>query len=180
MKRIALLALLLLCPLACGPMNGMLPERLSPERQVDIDKGWDNALSPVDRLNRQELLDVLAGAKLFQLGVDHLYFRSEKRFSGGKVIMTVEFDRERPESDYFEISVVDFEDAVLRRESFSREDIETTYRELGERFPARKEDDPPEDPEIAWRRAAQKARWERIVSFFPKPKEKEEKDGPVE
>lgn len=105
MKRL-LLVLLAGWPVAgCGPMVAPLPMRLDNDAQAAIDLSWEKALTPVGALDHQALLDVLIHSNAYQFGVDRLLFRSEKRYSGGTVVMEVEFHRQASAMDRFEVSM---------------------------------------------------------------------------
>jgi len=158
----------------CGPMKAPLPERLDPETQKLIDDGWNRTLTPPDKLGHQELLDVLVGTQIHQLGVDFFMFRAEKRYSGGKVVMEVAFDRARPDDDRFQVTVLDSSGRVLRAENYARTEVDQTYHDL---FGI-----PHDDrglvkvaPEV---RAEHNSRWERIVSHFPKLEERKAEEAP--
>jgi hypothetical protein len=131
--------------------------RVSADDQARIDRGWDEALAPVDRLTRAEWLDVFVGAGVFEAGVDKLDFRSEKRFAGGVVVMEVHFERADPSRDRFTMEVVDKKGVTVRRESFSRDDVTTTGRALFRQ-------EPNEDPAV---RKAREDRWAVIRRYFP-------------
>ena len=45
--------------------------------QKKISASWEKALQPVDRLDRQAILDALICTQAYQMGVDRLHFRSE-------------------------------------------------------------------------------------------------------
>jgi hypothetical protein len=77
-------------------MQMPMPKRLNAENQAEFDAGWNKALSPVDRLDRQRWLDILVGAHAYQWGVDKLWFHSEKKFSGGHVAMENSLRSSRP------------------------------------------------------------------------------------
>jgi hypothetical protein len=154
-------------------MKAPLPVRLDPETQKAIDDGWNRALSPPDKLGHQELLDVLVGTQLYQLGVDFFMFRAEKRFANGKVVMEVAFDRARPDDDRFQVTVLDSSGRVVRAENFARQEVDQTYHDLFEI--------PRDDgglvkvaPEV---RADHDRRWERILSHFPKIEERKTEEA---
>src|SRR5438552_799045 len=90
----------------CGPLLFPMPMRLDPQRQQQVDSAWNAMLTPVNRLDRQTLLDCVVIMQLYQSGVDRFTARSEKLTSAGKVEMTIEFDRQKPEADQFAIRVV--------------------------------------------------------------------------
>jgi hypothetical protein len=169
MKRFVLLvpACALALAFGCGPMKVPLPERLDPEAQKAIDDGWNRALTPPDKLGRQELLDVLVGVQAYQLGVDSFTFRAEKRFAGGKVVMEVGYDRSRPNDDRFEVTVYDDAGKVVRNERYTREEIDETFHAL---FVIPRDDHGPAEAAPALR-ADHHRRWEKIVSLFPKSHE---------
>src|SRR5450755_4458451 len=88
------LALSIIPLIGCGPMgNGPMPARLEADSQKKIDDAWEKALAPVDHLDHQAMLDTMVVTQAFQAGVDRLEFRSEKKFSGGMVVMEIHFDR---------------------------------------------------------------------------------------
>ncbi len=144
----------------CGPLPAPMPARLTDEEHKEVQESWERALAPVGRLDHQHLLDVLVGTGAYQYGVDTLDFRSEKRYSGGKVVMEIHFDRAAPAGDRFEVRVTDLVGRTVREERYSRAEIEQTYRDLAHPQAAAN-GQPAQD-------AA--ARWERIKELFPKAK----------
>jgi len=181
MKRLALLppacALALLAAVGCGPMQTPLPARLDDETQKKIDESWDRAFAPADRLVRQDLLDVMVGTRAYQLGVDTFALRAEKRLADGRVVMEVAFDRGRPGDDRFEVSVYDAAGKLVRSERFSREEIDET---CGVLFGVPPENpNAPDPPAVAARRAAHKARWEKINALFPGADDVRKAEAPV-
>jgi hypothetical protein len=169
MKRLALLssacALAFVAFVGCGPMQAPLPARLDAETQKKVDESWDRAFTPADRLGHQDLLDVMVGTQAYQLGVDTFALRAEKRVAGGRVVMEVVFDRARPADDRFEVSVYDAAGKLVRSERYSRPEIEEAHGVL---FGVPAENpNAPDPPEVAARRAAHKARWEKINGLFP-------------
>ena len=169
MKRLALLspacALAFLAVVGCGPMKVPLPARLDDETQKKVDKSWDRAFTPADRLAHQDLLDVMVGTQAYQLGIDTFALRAEKRVAGGRVVMEVAFDRARPGDDRFEVSVYDDAGKLVRSERYSRQEIDEAYDVL---FAVPPENpNAPDPPAVAARRAAHKARWGKINGLFP-------------
>lgn len=161
---------LLACALSCGPMRTPMAARVDDETQKRIDDAWEKLLSPVNRVDHQTLLDVFVGTAAYQYGVDRLSFRSEKRFSGGLVVMEVAFERAEPSKDRFEVTIYDNAGQQLRKETYSRKEVEQTYNALFPfEFPSQKGEAEP--PEIAALRAAHEARWAKIKSLFPKPED---------
>jgi hypothetical protein len=162
----------LLVGASCGPLRAPMATRLDDDVQKRVDEAWDKALSPVGRLDRQRLLDVLVGTEAYQRGVDKLTFRSEKRCAAGRVVMEVHFDRAAPARDRFEVLVLGPDGAELRRETYGREEVEKTYRELFVNVPRPRAGGPgAEPPEAARRRAEHEARWAKILEHFPDPKD---------
>jgi hypothetical protein len=157
----------------CGPMKVPLPQRLDPETQRIIDDGWNRALSPPDKLGHQDLLDVLVGTQVYQLGVDSFIFRAEKRYAGGKVVMEVAYDRDRPDDDRFQVTVLDSSGKVIRAENYTRKEVDQTYQDL---FVIPHDSEPVKAaPGV---RADHNTRWERILSHFPKPEERKAEEAP--
>jgi hypothetical protein len=145
--------------------------RLDDEAQKEIEAAWEKALSPVDRLDHQLLLDVFVGTGAYQRGVDKLFFRSEKRYAGGLVVMEVHYDRTAPAEDRFEVKVLDSGGKLLRQERYSREEVEQTYRALYGDAPRPLQEGEQEAPQAAEKRSKHQARWGKIEELFPKPKE---------
>ena len=172
MKRLSILVTLCgsLVIAGCGPMTSPLPPRLDGESQKTVDDAWEKALAPIDRLDHQVLLDSFVGTGAYQNGVDKLFLRSEKRFSGGLVVMEIHFDRTTPGEDRFEVTVTNQEGKALRRERYNRAEVEKTYRELFDK-PATLAKDEQEPPELAEKRAKFEARWAKINEVFPKPQD---------
>ncbi|MDB5358129.1 MAG: hypothetical protein JWN24_4582 [Phycisphaerales bacterium] len=98
-----------------------------------IDAAWNNMLTPVNRLDHQTLLDTVVTYWLFQLGVDRLHMVSEKYLSSGKVVMEIDCDRANPAADQFTVTVLDDRGKTLRRERYSREDVNQSATALTER-----------------------------------------------
>ena len=149
---------------ACGPLSAPLPRRLSPDRQREVDDAWDRALSPVTKYDRATWLDVLIVRQPYEVGVDKFEFKSEKRFSGGVVEMESRFDRNKPDEDVFVVTVKDGKCTVVRRERYTRQEIERAREDLSrDNATSRRE------------------RWTRIDEVFPKELlgEKESDAGPV-
>jgi hypothetical protein len=154
----------------CGPLTAPMPVRLDPESQKSIDESWEKALTPVDRLAHQPLLDALLASQAYQVGVDKLTFRSEKKVKAGTVVMEIAFDRARPDADRFEVTVYDPAGKLLRKESYDRKEVERTYDDLYRRHEElrRKVDGGKATPEEVKRLAELKARWDAVNALFPR------------
>lgn len=123
--RLASIIALLVPTVGCLLHSSPLPMRLDDETQRGVNDAWQNALTPVDRLDRDLLLDVMLNYAMYWHGVDRVRATAEKDLISGRVIMEVSFDRSQPpESDTFSITVVDASDRILRVERFSRFDID--------------------------------------------------------
>jgi len=130
-SRFFLLALIMVLPTGgCGPLQSPMPVRFEADQQAAIDDAWNDAFEPVDRLDNQHLLDALMTSRAYEAGVDRLMLRSEKQCAAGLVVMEVLYDRAVPGSDSFIVTLKNTRGRVLRREHYSREQVETTYREL--------------------------------------------------
>ena len=114
----------------CGPLTMPMPARLEPSAQSAIDDAWDKAFAPADRLSSQALLDTLMTTQGYQVGVDRLLMRSEKRCAAGVIVMEIQFDRLLPAQDTFTVTLLNKSGKVVRHESYSREMIESAYQEL--------------------------------------------------
>src|SRR5262245_66642654 len=127
---VALFALTAAALVGCGPMTSPMPPRLQADQQKEIDDAWEQALAPVSKHDRQTWLDTFVTTQAYQAGVDVLDFRSEKKWSGGKVVMEVQYERAKPEADRFEVTVYDHGGQVLRREKYNRAALEQANKEL--------------------------------------------------
>src|SRR5580765_3227054 len=87
-----------------GPLTIPMVQRLEPESQRMVDESWKNMLTPPQRLDRTLLLDVICNMQLFQVGVDRVNFRSEKDVPDGKVVMEIDFRRDRVNRDRFTVT----------------------------------------------------------------------------
>src|SRR5438045_2868432 len=101
--RLAVMGLLVL--IGCRPLGFPMLARLSPSDQRQVDSAWDAMLTPIDRLDRTTLLDCVTFMQLYQSGVDRFSARAEKQTAAGRVEMTIDFDRARPQADQFSIRV---------------------------------------------------------------------------
>ena len=126
----------------CGPLVLPMVQRLEPADQQRVDQEWSNLLSPVDRVDRQTLLDVLLVCQLHALGVDRLSMHSEKAYPGGTVVMEVFYDRANPKVDRYEVGIYDGAWNLVRREAYRPQEIEAALRELFGPTPAPREDQP--------------------------------------
>lgn len=115
----------------CGPLSSPMLPRLRPEEQRQVDQAWENILTPVQRVDRQTLLDTNVLFWLYMMGVDRMHMTSEKYFSGGMVVMEIDCDRASPDSDQFTITVLDHQGHTLRRERYSRSEVDESSRTMG-------------------------------------------------
>jgi hypothetical protein len=169
-------ALLSVCALSifllsgCGPMgSGPMPPRLQADEQKQVDASWDQALTPVDKLNRQALLDTLILSQAYQAGVDRLTFRSEKFCAAGTVIMEIHFDRAKPDLDRFDFRIVARDGRIVRELTYNRQEVETTYKELHDpKFDPNRQPPQPLNADEARKREEIKKRVEAVVQLFPK------------
>lgn len=154
----------------CGPMgSGPMPPRLDDAGQKQVDASWDNALTPVDKLDRQAVLDALVLSQAYQAGVDKLAFRSEKKCAAGTVVMEIHFDRAKPEEDRLSLRVIAADGKVLRELTYNRTEVEETYRDLNN--PKFDPNRPPAqllDGDDARKRDEVAKRTEAVVKLLPK------------
>lgn len=133
MQRTRIGVLLIVLPflcVGCGPLTMPMPARLDADSQERIEESWNNAFTPTDRLSSQALLDTLMVTQGFQVGVDRLFMRSEKRCNAGLVVMEIAFDRLHPAPNTFTVTLLSATGEILRNHSYTGEHVETTYREL--------------------------------------------------
>ena len=126
-------AVLLLSLVGCGPLTTPMPARLNDDQQKQIDASWNTALSPVNRLDRRAVMDLMVLRYAFEIGIDRLNLRSEKDFAGGKAIMEIHIDRAKPAEDRFEFKVLDQAGREVRSERYNRAEVEATARDFYDR-----------------------------------------------
>jgi len=114
----------------CGPLFTPMAPQLSPDDQHKVDQMWDDMLTPVQRVNRQTLLDTNVAYWMFTFGVDRLHVTSEKYFSGGTAVMEIDCDRANPDVDQFTITMLDERGRTIRRERYTRAEVEESSRVL--------------------------------------------------
>lgn len=135
------LALCTISLFGCGPMTtGPMPPRLVANSQKQVDEGWEKALTPVNHLDRQTMLDALILTQAFQVGVDRLSFRSEKAYSGGLVVMEIQFERSAPANDRFEVKMLDKTGVEKRKITYKRDEVESVFRDFFDKDPANNAD----------------------------------------
>ena len=127
-NTLALSLLALLC--GCGPLMFPAVQRLEPEEQAQVDRMWNNMLTPPQRLVRGVLLETIATFYLFQIGEDRLTMRSEKDYAGGTAVMTVTFDRAKPAVDALVIDLLDRRGRPVRSETYTGQEVLDRIREL--------------------------------------------------
>jgi len=167
----ALLAAGVLSAVGCNPIGPKpMVDRLSDDDQRAVTESWNRALEPVNKLDRQALLDVLIYAQAYQVGVDRLSLRSEKAYAGGNVVMEVHFDRAKPAEDRFEVTVRDQAGNELRRVVYTRDDVENTFKDLSDPKLANNPgpNEPPLPADQAKKREDVQKRLKAIEALFPK------------
>jgi hypothetical protein len=128
--RLAFPIALFLSLAGCGPLFLPMLPHLEADDQRQVDQMWDNLLTPVQRVDRQTLLDANVAYWMYAIGVDRMHMTSEKYFTGGTVVMEIDCDRANPEVDQFTITVLDDRGRTVRRERYSRADVEESARML--------------------------------------------------
>ena len=128
--RAALTAGIAVLAVGCGPMLLPMTPRMSDQSQRMIDSAWNNMLTPVGRVDRQTLLDTMMTYWMHQYGVDRLHLVSEKSLLHGKAIMEIDCDSGSPQTDQFTVTVLDERGRTVRRERYSRSDIEQSAEML--------------------------------------------------
>jgi hypothetical protein len=111
-------------------MQMPMPVRLGDDSQKDLDQSWDKAFTPVERFNHPTLLDAFLLTHAYQIGVDKLSFRSEKKVAVRTVVMTIEYDRLKPDEDRFEVKIYDLVGKLLREERYDRKEVEDANHDL--------------------------------------------------
>jgi hypothetical protein len=118
----------------CGPLFLPMMPRLNAEDQHVVDQMWDNLLTPIQRVDREALLDTNIAFWMYAIGVDRMQMKSEKYFKGGTAIMEMDCDRANPDADQFTITVLDERGRTIRRERYTRADVEDSARMLRGRY----------------------------------------------
>lgn len=130
MRVSGLVALVLLAAGCRGPLPTPMVERLSEAQQLEVDAAWNNLFTPIDRVDREVLLDAIVLHQLHQSGVDSLRLVAEKALDGGRVIMEIRFDRARPEDDVFLLTCLDFMGFAVRHERWSGDEVRQRVADL--------------------------------------------------
>jgi hypothetical protein len=128
--RVGTAIILSLTLTGCGPLFVPMAPTLQAEDQRQVDQMWDNLLTPVQRVDRQTLLDANVAYWMYAIGVDRMHMTSEKYFSGGTAVMEIDCDRANPDADQFTITILDDRGRTVRRERYSRADVEESARML--------------------------------------------------
>ena len=108
-------------------MQMPMPVRLDADGQKNLDQSWDKALTPVERFDHPALLDVFLLTQAYQVGVDKLSFRSEKKVAVGTVVMEIEYDRLKPDEDRFEVKIYDPAGRCSGKRGTDRKEVEDAY-----------------------------------------------------
>lgn len=145
-----------------GPLGKPMVDRLDDETQMAVDEVWLKMFTPVDRMDRSLLLDVIVAGQLHTYGVDYLQLSSQKRVGDGLVVMDVGFDRDQPEFDEFSVRYVDGRGREVRRERFSRAEVEESFAFLFGQVQAALETEALTPEEVESRQAEWEARMEEI------------------
>lgn len=160
---------LLIIAACSGPMLFPMVDRLDELQQLEVERNWKNLVDAGADLDRQGWLDVMVSTFAFQRGVDRLEFHSEKEIDDRLVVMEVRYDRAQPQKDAFDITIFDEERKILRKESYSREDVEEVilamYRAVGTPKSPPPGVETVDDWSQYWKRAD--ARRERVRKLFP-------------
>jgi len=119
-------AALVLSVVGCGPLTTPMPARLNDDQQKQIDASWNAALTPVFKLDRRAVMDLMVLRYAFELGVDRLELKSEKDLASGKAVMEIHIDRTKPGDDRFDFYVLNKAGAEVRRERYTRAEVEAT------------------------------------------------------
>jgi hypothetical protein len=126
-----LLVLLIIPSSGCGPTTAPAFIRLSPDEQARVDASWKNMLTPIDRLDRELLLDVILAYQLHEIGVDRATYEADKDYADGTIHTKVTFDRTKPLDDHFFVEVRDKKKQLVRAETYSGEEVWSHFRSLG-------------------------------------------------
>ncbi len=158
----------------CGPMQMPMPVRLDDEGQKNLDQSWDKALTPVGRFDHPTLLDAFLLTQAYQVGVDKLSFRSEKKVAVGTVVMEIEYDRLKPGEDRFEVKLYDLAGKLLREELYNRQEVEGANQDLLVRpkFLQQAVNDGRATPAEVKELAALQARMDVVAAVFSKDEQK--------
>jgi hypothetical protein len=164
------------------PGPSPLPARLDDAVQKSIDDSWSQALTPVNHLDHQALLDTLLFTQAYQFGVDKVSFRSEKKVNQGTVVMEIEFDRLNPDQDRFEVTVLGPNQAKVRQEKYQRKEIEDTCKAFSDsrrQDLTRKEANGTATREELKELEHIKGRVEAVARIFPAQQEKAKSQDPA-
>lgn len=144
----------------CGPMTGPMPQPLPDDKQKELDDAWTKALTPVDKHDRQQWLDVIVTAYPYQCGVEELHLRSVKKWDGGTVVMEIRTNRANPDDDSITVNVLDKTGKQLRTEKYMRWEVERTTMAFEGKHPDGQKLTPAEEQ-------AREARVKRVEAIMP-------------
>lgn len=114
-----------------GPTVYPAVQRLEPDEQALVDHMWNNMLNPVDRLDRELLLDVMLAYELHVYGIDRLKLDCEKDFDGGTIRIKLDYDRRRArEDDRLVVEIRDNKGNLLRREVYQNEEVLSHFKQI--------------------------------------------------
>lgn len=159
----------LLTVVACGPIIVPMGHQLTSDQQKVVDESWQRAIVADEELGRQGWLDLMVRSFAFEYGVDRFHFTSEKQVDDRLVTMEVWFDRERPDDDAFEVTMFDAERKILRKERYSRADVEESIAAMYPQVRIQPADGIVTDE---WKKEEERrvARRARVQRIFPEPK----------
>ena len=115
----------------CGAVMSPFFIRLDADQQKVVDGMWNNMFTPPARLDRDLLLDVLCQYQVLQMGADRVHITAEKYLTAGKVILDADFDRANADADQMTILALDSAGHTVRRERYSRKEINDRLPEIG-------------------------------------------------
>lgn len=98
-------------------------QRLDAEKQRAANLIWDKLFADPSNVDREIVLDAIVPMDLHYKGVDHFWFRSEKKIASGFVVMSSHFVRERPEDDHLNVDLLDEDRLLVRRLTYTGTEV---------------------------------------------------------
>ena len=95
------------------------------------DEYWRNLIASQGMLDRDKFLHALMEHQPFQFGIDTLRLSSRKVSDGQAIEMEITYERSKPSWDAFSVIIRAENGEVIRREVYSREDVEQQKMDFG-------------------------------------------------
>ncbi len=125
---ILLPTLLFLC--ACQTRLHPVVMPIDDETRARVNELWNAVLKSPAAPDRELVLDAIVMGELHHMGVDRFWFRSEKKFEGGWVVLSNYYDRSAFQEGQFTVEVFDHDRLLLSRLTYSDKEVIQVMNDL--------------------------------------------------